>query len=101
MEAGFRDAHDLIWMRNPPPEVNAPDSLEALDAMEDQCAFLIQDGAPNCAAPEPRTTANIRPVRSKGMADVFTRIGDSQRANKWSAISEFSGYGALSGSVNR
>jgi hypothetical protein len=69
----YRDAHDLIYMRRPPPEVQPLSTLDGLDGMEEQCSFLMGDGAPACA---------------KGMVDVFARIGDRQRAQKWELILE-------------
>jgi hypothetical protein len=67
----YRDAHDLIYMRRPPPDVPPVNTLDGLDGMEDQCSFLMGDGAPACA---------------KGMVDVFSRIGDEARARKWELI---------------
>lgn len=58
-------------MRHPPADVQPLDSLEGLVGMEEQCSFLIRDGAPACA---------------QGMIDVFNRIGDKERARKWAAI---------------
>jgi hypothetical protein len=67
----YRDPHDLIYMRNPPPGVPPLSNLDGLDGMEEQCSFLMADGAPACA---------------KGMVDVFSRIADSARAQKWNLI---------------
>jgi hypothetical protein len=67
----YRDAHDITYMRRPPPDIQALNSLEGLDAMEAQCSFLLQDGAPAC---------------TRGMVDVFMRIGDQARARKWAEI---------------
>jgi len=69
----YRDAHDLIYMRHPPPDIQPLNALDGLDGMEDQCSFLMSDGAPACA---------------KGMVDVFSRIGDQARAQKWELILE-------------
>jgi hypothetical protein len=69
----YRDAHDLIYMRRPPPGMQPLNTLEGLDGMEDQCSFLMADGAPACA---------------KGMVDVFSRIGDQARAQKWDLIAQ-------------
>jgi hypothetical protein len=69
----YRDAHDLIYMRHPPPDIQPLNTLDGLDGMEDQCSFLMSDGAPACA---------------KGMVDVFSRIGDQARAQKWELILE-------------
>jgi hypothetical protein len=67
----YHDAHDLIYMRHPPPDVPQLSSLDGLDGMEEQCSFLMSDGAPRCA---------------NGMVDVFSRIGDQARAQKWAFI---------------
>jgi hypothetical protein len=67
----YRDVHDLIYMRHPPPDVAPLNSLDGLDGMEAQCSFLMADGAPACAT---------------GMVDVFSRIGDEARAQKWESI---------------
>jgi hypothetical protein len=67
----YRDARDVIYMRHPPADVPPLNSLEGLEAMEDQCSFLVEDGAPNC---------------TQGMVDVFSRIGDQTRARKWAEI---------------
>jgi hypothetical protein len=67
----YRDAHDLIYMRHPPQDVSTLSTLDGLDGMEEQCSFLMSDGAPAC---------------SKGMVDVFSRIGDQARAQKWDLI---------------
>jgi hypothetical protein len=69
----YRDAHDLIYMRHPPPGVEPLNTLDGLDGMEEQCSFLMADGAPACA---------------KGMVDVFSRIGDQARAQKWELIAQ-------------
>jgi hypothetical protein len=70
-ELVYRDSHDLIYMRRPPSDVVPLNSLDGLDGMEDQCSFLMSDDAPACA---------------KGMVDVFSRIGDQQRALKWDIL---------------
>ena len=67
----YRDGHDVIYMRRPPPGLAPLNPLDGLVGMEQQCAFLTADGAPACA---------------KGMVDVFTRIGDLERAHKWAVI---------------
>jgi hypothetical protein len=67
----YRDERDLIYMRHPPPDVQPLNSLDGLGGMEQQCMFLVENGAPAC---------------SRGMADVFTRIGDYTREQKWNDI---------------
>jgi hypothetical protein len=67
----YQDIHDVIYMRNPPPDVKPLNSLDALATMEAQCAFLSEHNAPAC---------------TRGMYDIFTRIGDRERARKWLEI---------------
>lgn len=64
----YQDIHDVIYMRNPPPDVPVLKSLDALNAMERQCAFYVEHGAPMC---------------SRGLVDIFGRIGDRERYNGW------------------
>jgi len=67
----YRDAHDVVFMRRPPPGLRPLNSWEALAAMEDQCMLYVEHGSAEC---------------SQGMVDIFTRAGDQGRARKWSAI---------------
>jgi hypothetical protein len=67
----YQDIHDVIYMRNPPPDVPVLPSLDALSAMERQCAFYVEHGQPMC---------------SRGMADVFGRIGDRERYEGWKKV---------------
>ncbi len=67
----YRDDHDLIYMRRPAPGVEPMPLLDGLAGMEEQCFFLMSDGAPAC---------------TKGMLDVFTLTGDHDRARKWAYI---------------
>ena len=67
----FQDVHDVIYMRNPPPDVTPLQSLDALVGMERQCAYYVQNGQPACA---------------RGLVDIFSRIGDRERLLKWSQI---------------
>jgi hypothetical protein len=76
----FQDVHDVIYMRNPPPDVTPLKSIDALGAMEEQCVFFVQHGSPLC---------------SRGMIDIFGRIGDRDRYNKWREV-----YKAFSGAAN-
>ncbi|HLH18141.1 MAG TPA: hypothetical protein VKX45_13030 [Bryobacteraceae bacterium] len=64
----YHDIHDVIYMKHPPADVPVLNSLDALGAMEKQCAYLVGHGSPAC---------------SHGMADVFSRIGDGARAREW------------------
>ena len=67
----YQDVHDVIYMRNPPPDVTPLQSLDALVAMEKQCAYYVQNGQPACA---------------RGLIDIFSRIGDRDRLLKWTQI---------------
>ena len=67
----FRDMHDVIYMRNPPPGVPVLPSLDALDALEEQCALWVRHNKPLC---------------SRGMLDIFIRVGDRVRSDKWNAV---------------
>jgi hypothetical protein len=64
----YQDIHDVIYMRHPPPDVAVLNSIDALNTLEKQCAFFVQHGAPAC---------------SRGLWDVFTKIGDRERARRW------------------
>jgi hypothetical protein len=64
----YQDIHDVIYMRHPPPDVAVLNSIDALSTMEQQCSYLVEHGAPAC---------------SRGLWDIFTKIGDRQRARKW------------------
>lgn len=67
----YQDIHAVIYMRNPPADVPALKSLDALEAMERQCAFYVQHGQPMC---------------SRGLVDVFGKIGDRQRYDGWLSV---------------
>jgi hypothetical protein len=67
----YQDVHDVIYMRNPPPDVPVLKSLNALEAMEAQCMLWVRNGSPLC---------------SRGMADIFHRIGDRPRYEKWQTL---------------
>jgi len=67
----YQDIHDVIYMRNPPADVPVLPSLNALTAMERQCGFYVDHGAPLC---------------SRGMVDIFGRIGDRERYEGWKKV---------------
>jgi hypothetical protein len=67
----YQDIHDVIYMRNPPPDVQVLKSLDALGALEQQCEFWVKNGQPLC---------------SRGMVDIFGRIGDRTRYDKWRKV---------------
>ncbi len=67
----FQDDHDVIYMRRPPPDIPVIRSIDALAAMERQCVVLVNHGTPLCA---------------RGMMDIFGRIGDRVRYQRWAAV---------------
>jgi hypothetical protein len=69
----YRDNQAMVFMRRPPPGVEALNSLDALTAMEAQCAEHIRHspGEPRCA---------------RGLGILFARIGDAPRARRWLAF---------------
>jgi hypothetical protein len=73
----YQDIHDVIYMRHPPPDVPVLNSLDALTTLEQQCTFLVRHHAPAC---------------SQGLVDVFTKIGDRERARQWRQV-----YGKVRG----
>jgi hypothetical protein len=64
----YQDVHEFIYMRHPPPDVPVLNSIDALNTMEQQCMFFVLYQTPACA---------------RGLWDVFTKIGDRERARKW------------------
>ncbi len=69
----FRDSHNLIYMRHPPPDVRAMNLEDGLVGMEEQCQALIEQGTPACV---------------KGLIDVFAKIGEVERARKWAIVAQ-------------
>jgi hypothetical protein len=67
----YRDVHDVIYMRHPPPDVPVLNTFDALAGMEEQCQYQVDHDSPAC---------------TKGMIDVFSRIGDQARLRKWMSI---------------
>ena len=69
----YQDNQAVVYMRHPPPDVTPLNSYDALSAMEQQCTTYVQNdpGRPKCA---------------DGLAQLFTRIGDTARARKWQQI---------------
>lgn len=65
----YRDAASVVFMRNPPAGVKPLHSLEALNTLEDQCSAILENGGPATCA--------------RTVADLFARIGDRHRANRW------------------
>ncbi len=67
----YQDAKAVVYMRNPPPGVQALNSLEALTSIESQCRFFIDHGwGPGCA---------------RAVGDMYMRIGELNRAREWVA----------------
>jgi hypothetical protein len=66
----YRDPQAMIYMRQPPPGVQPLNSLEALSALETECGTYVEHdpGRPGCAL---------------GLADLFAKIGDPVRAQRW------------------
>lgn len=66
----FNDPQALVFMRTPPPEVQALNSLDVLSHMEDECAVHLQNepDSPRCA---------------RSLGQIFTKVGDFARARKW------------------
>jgi hypothetical protein len=68
----YRDGQAVVFMRHVPPDVEALPNLEALAAMEAQCATYIGHDP-------------SRPRCTLGLADLFRRIGDLPLAARWQA----------------
>jgi hypothetical protein len=69
----YNDAQALVFMRTPPPGVQALNSLDVLSHMEDECGLHIEHepASPRCA---------------RSLGQIFTKIGDYARARKWVGI---------------
>jgi hypothetical protein len=76
----YQDIHDVIYMRHPPADVPVLNSIDVLTTMEKECAFYVQHQAPAC---------------SRGLWDIFTKIGDRERARRWFQIYRELGGGGL------
>jgi len=68
----YRDAQAVVFLRHPPADVTPLPNLEALSAMESQCANYVEHD-------------RSRPRCTVGLADLFQRIGDPGRAASWRA----------------
>jgi len=71
----YRDAQAVVFMRNPPAGVAPINSLEALTSAEMQCQEYL-DHDP------------LHTQCTNGLADLFSRIGDQVRAQRWTAIAQ-------------
>jgi hypothetical protein len=68
----YQDNKGVIFMRSPPPGMPVLNSLDALVSMESQCNFIMDHGGfAGCAST---------------LANVFSTIGDTQRAAKWARL---------------
>jgi len=68
----YRDAQAVVFLRHPPADVQPLPNLEALSAMESQCAAYVEHDP-------------SRPRCTLGLADLFQKIGDPARASQWLA----------------
>jgi hypothetical protein len=68
----YRDAQAVIFWHHPPPGVPSIPNLEGLTAMEEQCANYIRNDP-------------TRPRCTRGIAELFQKIGDQARATRWQA----------------
>lgn len=68
----YRDEQAVIFMRNPPPGVQPINNYEALASAEMQCSEYIRH--------DPNHT-----LCAGGLADLFSRIGDTVRAQRWAS----------------
>jgi hypothetical protein len=69
----YNDAESLIFLRNPPPDVTALNSLDVLTHMETECRLHLEH--------EPQY-----PLCARSLGDVFLKVGDTQRARRWLGI---------------
>ncbi len=69
------DEQSTVFMRHPPPGVQPLNSLEALTSIENQCRLQVEHdpGKPACA---------------KGIAELYTLIGQTARASQWMSFYE-------------
>jgi hypothetical protein len=65
----YHDPKSLIYMREPPPGVEALPPLDALSTLEEQCNYNVAHGLPTLCA--------------QSLGEMFTRIGDWTRARQW------------------
>ena len=68
----YRDAQAVIFMRNPPPGVQPINNFEALASAEMQCSEYLRH--------DPQHT-----LCAGGLADLFSRIGDTVRSQRWAS----------------
>ena len=69
------DTGSMVFMRHPPPGVQALPNLQALATIESTCQFQIEH------APK-------KPACARGIAEIYNLIGDAARARQWMAYYE-------------
>jgi hypothetical protein len=69
----YDDPQALVFLRQPPPGVEAMDSLRVLEHMEQECDLHIEKEPqyPRCA---------------RGLGQVFSKVGDYARARRWLGV---------------
>ena len=75
----YADRQAVIYMRTPPPGVTPLPPAEALSAMEAQCNLMLNMSGDDCA---------------RGVAGLYAKIGDRQRAAQWMSVYQSRGGGA-------
>ncbi|HEX3879514.1 MAG TPA: hypothetical protein VHW24_21170 [Bryobacteraceae bacterium] len=82
----YTDPEAVIYMKDPPPGVTPLPPNAALSAMEAQCNLMLDRAGDDCA---------------RGVADLYSKIGDTRRAAQWMAVYQSRGgatgaqYGGL------
>jgi hypothetical protein len=82
----YTDPEAVIYMKDPPPGVTPLPPNAALSAMEAQCNLMLYRAGDDCA---------------RGVADLYSKIGDTRRAAQWMAVYQSRGgtagaqYGGL------
>jgi hypothetical protein len=69
------DERSMLFMRHPPAGTQPLSNLQALASIEDGCRAQIEHDP-------------ARPACAKGIAEVYTAIGQTARANQWMAYYE-------------
>jgi hypothetical protein len=69
------DERSMLFMRHPPAGVQPLNSLEALTSIENQCRAQIEHDP-------------TKPACAKGIADLYSLIGQTARANQWMSFYE-------------
>jgi hypothetical protein len=69
------DERSMLFMRHPPAGTQPLNNLQALTSIEDACRAQIEHDA-------------THPACAKGIADLYTMIGQTARANQWMSYYE-------------